>query len=187
MYSSRRIAGLLGALTLLSTACPEPEPAAVRVEPCPDPEAMYRDQGRGGVCACISPERFVLSNDGLHCVECLGVCDDQECGDDGCGRACGYCRAGTRCEAEQCVTCAAGCEGRACGDDGCGGSCGSCGAGSSCANGQCSATTPPAQTFAPYCCTPSFWCWLVQPLPANSACMCPDMYGFWHNGLACLL
>ena len=64
--------------------------------------------------------------------QCVPQCEDKECGDDGCGAACGTCE-----ESEECVVaengsstceevCVPDCEGKTCGGDGCEGSCGTC-------------------------------------------------------------
>ncbi len=62
------------------------------------------------------------------CTEgCTPVCEDAECGTDGCGGSCGDCAAGHLCKGGQCVPdCTPDCDDRECGDDGCGGSCGKC-------------------------------------------------------------
>jgi len=80
--------------------------------------------------------------------QCAAACDGAVCGDDGCGRSCGRCDAGARCEAGSCVTCSAeerGCADKTCGPDLCGGSCGTCAPGTSCVPvdvpGMCEACT----------------------------------------------
>ena len=56
------------------------------------------------------------------------ICDDKECGDDGCGGNCGACDQGMVCMSGVCTifSCIANCEGRECGPDGCGDVCGNC-------------------------------------------------------------
>lgn len=69
---------------------------------------------------------------------CAPVCDDAECGDDGCGGSCGACEdeAAPYCVAGACVAeCTPSCGERTCGPDGCGGSCGECGDGEKCSVG----------------------------------------------------
>ena len=60
--------------------------------------------------------------------ECIAVCADFECGDDGCGGTCGTCPdAAPLCVAGKCtVECQPDCAGKECGDDGCDGTCGEC-------------------------------------------------------------
>ena len=66
-------------------------------------------------------------------------CYGKECGPDECGGNCGYCGAGTTCQAGECKEgpCEPDCAGKECGLDGCGGSCGTCGSGYSCENWIC--------------------------------------------------
>ncbi|MBM4398085.1 MAG: hypothetical protein FJ087_20660, partial [Deltaproteobacteria bacterium] len=55
---------------------------------------------------------------------CLPSCEDNECGEDGCGDLCGWCEWGKICVANRCVqVCVPACEGKLCGEDGCGGEC----------------------------------------------------------------
>ena len=80
-------------------------------------------------------------NDSAEDVACVPDCNGKECGDDGCGGACGACGPDApfqhMCNAGVCE-CLPDCEDRECGDDGCGGSCGSCDEGvGSCAEGEC--------------------------------------------------
>lgn len=82
--------------------------------------------GVGKVCfegSCCDPEP-----------NCIGV----ECGDDGCGGACGTCPGLQQaCVNGECV-CVPGCDGKECGGDGCGGTCGGeCPLGLSCYEGLC--------------------------------------------------
>ncbi|MEC9072152.1 MAG: hypothetical protein VX938_07225, partial [Myxococcota bacterium] len=75
--------------------------------------------------------------------ECTPQCDGKECGDDGCGGACGegcgpdaICTEDGLCESTCVPTC--GDTGAVCGPDGCGGSCGACEEGTGCDEaGQC--------------------------------------------------
>jgi hypothetical protein len=57
---------------------------------------------------------------------CTPACQDNECGDDGCGDVCGYCQHGWECQSNLCVqTCFPDCEGKPdCASDGCLGYCG---------------------------------------------------------------
>ncbi len=61
---------------------------------------------------------------------CTAVCDDRECGSDGCGGICGVCADTEVCTAKaQCVVreaCVPDCSLRDCGSDDCEGSCGVC-------------------------------------------------------------
>ena len=66
---------------------------------------------------------------------CKPDCEGKECGDDGCGGACGECVEGVPCSEGVC--CTPDCEGKICGDDGCGGSCGECPEDEGCVNGDC--------------------------------------------------
>lgn len=60
-----------------------------------------------------------------ECV-CTPICDNKECGPDGCGQVCGVCQDPTEtCSEGQCV-CEPSCKYKQCGPDGCGGECGSC-------------------------------------------------------------
>lgn len=65
---------------------------------------------------------------------CQPACDGKECGDDGCGGACGTCSGGLTCEQGTCfpLGCTPNCYDKACGPDGCGGSCGVCSDGLEC-------------------------------------------------------
>ncbi|MBO4349855.1 MAG: hypothetical protein J6A01_02790, partial [Proteobacteria bacterium] len=65
--------------------------------------------------------------------------DGMECGDDGCGGACGTCDAGFACKKGLCVEaeCVPNCNGKQCGGDGCGGNCGTCGNDKTCDHGRC--------------------------------------------------
>ena len=85
--------------------------------------------------------------------QCLPDCAGKECGDDGCGGACGECLGPNEmCDDGQCV-CLPDCLGKVCGDDGCGGEClpgcGKCACkltphGSTCVN-LCHPDCPPGQ------------------------------------------
>jgi hypothetical protein len=59
-------------------------------------------------------------------LDCIPTCKDNECGDDGCGHACGWCQHGWECQSNHCVqTCFPDCEGKPEGTpDGCNGYCG---------------------------------------------------------------
>ncbi len=71
---------------------------------------------------------------------CVIDCTDRQCGNDGCGGACGDCKDGFTCSGGRCLACAPTCLGRQCGDDGCGGSCGKCSTHDTCGSGgQCQA------------------------------------------------
>lgn len=73
-----------------------------------------------------------------HC-PCVPECDDQACGDDGCGGTCNPCAEGKICVEGECVDCQSGCKLKACGLDLCGGSCGICAPGLFCSpGGHCS-------------------------------------------------
>ena len=73
---------------------------------------------------------------GQHPKDCGGCqpdCTEKECGDDGCGGACGFCGPLESCISGACVPdCTPDCTGKNCGPDGCGGSCGACPAGQVC-------------------------------------------------------
>lgn len=93
---------------------------------------------------------------------CKRECNNKNCGPDGCGNDCGFCRGAQYCNSSQncaclpgtcgdlCVTCksyehcSAGscvctpkCDGKVCGPDGCGGDCGRCASGKICTLGAC--------------------------------------------------
>jgi hypothetical protein len=72
---------------------------------------------------------------------CQPSCAEKQCGDDGCGGACGSCADGTLCVNGLCE-CQVQCEGKVCGDNGCGGSCGGCDPGLACIDGACIPCTP---------------------------------------------
>ncbi|MBM4354409.1 MAG: hypothetical protein FJ109_11540 [Deltaproteobacteria bacterium] len=69
---------------------------------------------------------------------CLPQCQGKQCGDDGCGLACGECQGPQdACLGGLCV-CQPDCTGKECGSDGCGGSCGDCvGPQDACVDGLC--------------------------------------------------
>ncbi len=73
------------------------------------------------------------------CGGCVPQCAGKECGTDGCGGSCGFCKPGFTCKAGTCVeSCQPDCLGKSCGPDGCGGTCGSCPDGFKCdANSKC--------------------------------------------------
>ena len=65
-------------------------------------------------------------------------CDGKQCGNDGCGGACGTCAGDLYCDGSQCVACLPNCFGYECGPDGCGGTCGECDPGALCdEHGKC--------------------------------------------------
>jgi sugar lactone lactonase YvrE len=71
---------------------------------------------------------------------CIPDCAGKECGDDGCGGACGECDEGLFCTpAGACSSqCFPDCFGKECGDDGCGDDCGECSEGDYCSDtGEC--------------------------------------------------
>ena len=68
-------------------------------------------------------------------VDCTPDCEGKECGDDGCGGACGECAGGIACSEGVC--CTPDCDGKTCGDDGCGATCGECGEEQACLDGAC--------------------------------------------------
>jgi hypothetical protein len=69
---------------------------------------------------------------------CTPLCDELECGNDGCGSTCGECPSGHVCEAGSCFAdCEANCDNKDCGDDGCGGECGMCSESLICVAGTC--------------------------------------------------
>jgi len=68
---------------------------------------------------------------------CTPFCWGMECGDDGCGGACGICAgAQESCLGGSCV-CLPDCLGKECGEDGCAGSCGECDDGNICTLDSC--------------------------------------------------
>jgi hypothetical protein len=85
----------------------------------------------GGDCLHIS-SADILVGDSSVC-----SCDNQECGDDGCGNSCGTCDTPLVCDAQgQCI-CVPVCGNAECGDDSCGGTCGTCGVDEVCEDGVC--------------------------------------------------
>jgi hypothetical protein len=121
-----------------------------------------------GQCKCVEESTLcveICCDNGQVCFEdacCAAMCEDKECGDNGCGGTCGECGLNEGCTSQgQCMCvmgstpcgdaccenglvcfeeecCASICDGKVCGDDGCGGSCGECGANAECnAEGQC--------------------------------------------------
>jgi len=86
----------------------------------------------GVVCGCV-PQCFAPGG------------SYKECGSDGCGGACGYCKPGAVCDEAvgKCVpNCVPNCQNKKCGDDGCGGVCGYCAEGEACQQGVCVAAPP---------------------------------------------
>jgi hypothetical protein len=75
-------------------------------------------------------------------VVCVPDCTGRECGDDGCGGACGMCVPGVPCVAGKCE-CTPDCAVSECGPDGCGGSCGVCALGCGCVDGLCECVCEP--------------------------------------------
>ncbi len=111
--------------------------------------------------ACTEPETAA---------PCVGVCEDRDCGDDGCGFTCGSCAATESCSDEgQCVTaepaCESSCEsvGAVCGEI-CGELCGECtGDQELCSAGAC--------VCAPAC--EGLWC--TEPDGCGGTCdPCPN-------------
>lgn len=99
-----------------------------------------------------------VCTDLLEC--CTPACEENDCGEDGCGSVCGMCEGNNVichegkcactgfwcgdncCKSEQICTgdsvcCTTECGGKDCGDNGCGGVCGVCGPGQLCLNGIC--------------------------------------------------
>ncbi|MGM0576662.1 MAG: MYXO-CTERM sorting domain-containing protein [Myxococcota bacterium] len=72
-------------------------------------------------------------------VPCTPDCAGKECGDDGCGGACGGCpEAAPHCVDHACrLPCEPACDGKSCGSDGCWGTCGECAEGLACVDGNC--------------------------------------------------
>ena len=69
---------------------------------------------------------------------CVPDCDGIECGDDGCGGACGTCGGPQDLCVDGLCLCQPLCDGLECGDDGCGGACGACeGPQDLCVDGLC--------------------------------------------------
>jgi hypothetical protein len=85
----------------------------------------------------VLPPDLVIGPDGA----CIPDCGGKECGDDGCGNACGTCPPGVICMDGQC-NCKPDCWGQECGDDGCGGQCGTCPPGAQCVYGFCEYCEP---------------------------------------------
>ena len=103
-------------------------------------DEIFPDSDGDGAVDCLDPDD---DNDGVPDVEdCQpynpGVpsCQNKECGDDGCGGACGLCPGGSTCDSGHC-TCVPDCAGKQCGTDGCGGSCGACPPSYVCQDGIC--------------------------------------------------
>jgi formylglycine-generating enzyme required for sulfatase activity len=85
----------------------------------------------------------VLDLDQRVCVDdvcvCQPDCTGKECGDDGCGGACGTCVGETTCHDGVCKPgpCTPDCTGSECGSDGCESTCGSCETDQYCDKGTC--------------------------------------------------
>jgi len=95
------------------------------------------DLGGGSLSNAGKSDAFVARFDQFGPV-CAPSCGGKECGDDGCGGACGDCQGPQDgCMAGACV-CQPACEEDSCADDGCGGSCGPCGEDGTCQDGKCS-------------------------------------------------
>jgi hypothetical protein len=131
-------------IPLCATGCPLEEPEKVVLDPtklaCPDPDTQYRSAD--GYCVC-EEEHLRYDANTKQCEECEGTCVGKECGDDGCGRACGRCEGVSVCQDGLCAFCMPTCDGRECGADGCGGSCGACALGTDCDDGTCVAHCVP--------------------------------------------
>ncbi len=110
----------------------------------------WRTCTEAGLTACSAPAPVeeVCGNDADE--DCDGIVDDadvcvicscegKECGDDGCGNACGQCPVNHVCQLEGTCVCVPNCAGKECGDDGCGDSCGECDPGTLCSFGACQA------------------------------------------------
>ena len=81
---------------------------------------------------------------------CNPMCENIDCGDDGCGGVCGTCNAGFDCEDGTC-TCQPDCAvGQECGSDGCGGLCGTCDLGDLCGD-ELTCYTPNNDSCAGFC------------------------------------
>ena len=92
----------------------------------------------------VGIEAEVLPEDARPEAEvCTPSCQDRECGDDGCGGACGACEEYEKCTVPGECMCAPACAGKACGHDGCGGLCGECDAGQTCVAGDCTGCPDP--------------------------------------------
>lgn len=94
---------------------------------------------------CVCEEQEVC----FESVCCNPMCENIDCGDDGCGGSCGTCDAGFVCEAGEC-TCTPDCDGKECGSDGCGGGCGTCDLGDECSMDN-TCYTPNAGSCAGFC------------------------------------
>jgi MYXO-CTERM domain-containing protein len=96
-----------------------------------DAQANFYDCGQTGA----DPSgKFPLDCGGI----CQPNCTGKQCGDNGCGGACGTCDAGCTCSNGKCMGCGGDCTGKECGPDGQGGSCGTCQTGFQCsAAGKC--------------------------------------------------
>ncbi len=100
------------------------------------------------------PEAPFLECESLHCEP---ACSGRECGPDGCGYYCGFCKYPYKCDYDlgQCYTdpppdpeppaCETSCFGKECGPDGCGSYCGYCSSQEKCNSdtGQCYTDPPP--------------------------------------------
>ena len=105
------------------------------------------------------------------CCDVPGNCAGKECGDDGCGGACGTCTGAQElCVAGLCV-CQPDCSGKTCGGDGCGGTCGECGANEVCAPGFSCVCVPSSVSCDGVCCAPN------SQVCAAGTCCTPDCAG----------
>ena len=161
-----RMSGFDSVLSLRKASCLDPAATVA----CSDDAAPPGNFG-SRVAALLDPGTYFLIADGyngshtgpytitVHFADnCVPGCDGKYCGSDGCGGDCGYCGAGSACNAlGRCIPspCTPRCQGRDCGDDGCGGSCGTCTGGQLCASemGKCR-TYADCDHAKPVCKTP---------------------------------
>jgi len=121
---------------------------------------------------------------------CIPDCTGKECGDDGCGGACGICEIQDECVAGACV-CVPACEGKECGDDGCGGECGQCTDGSACALDECVAgmcESPPVVGHCAICgaCVPAGSVRGGSPCQTCDPAKDPEGWSYAGDGFPCL-
>ncbi len=121
-------------------------PGAPKTPACVDSDVCTEDTCTEDGKACLFLPILGCCKTGADCAvghvcyeqACCGpVCEDAvigkfECGDDGCGAACGVCSGTAICANRKCCTPNCTSPVKACGDDGCGGSCGQCKAGEIC-------------------------------------------------------
>lgn len=99
---------------------------------CGDAQCTYA-QGIGVICGPPG------SAPGPECAggPCVGKCKGRNCGDDGCGGVCGFCREGEVCKDGKCW-CVPDCKDKECGPAApCGGTCGYCKNGKVCVDFRC--------------------------------------------------